>query len=101
MITLQNLKQITEENSPEIALSKLQPVIDELTFALNQDSRGEALLAAALAEKGKLLWKTGDRAGAISAYEASAQQDPDGPGALLLEHSRQIMDFFDPSQLNP
>lgn len=101
MITLQNLKQITEENSPEVALSKLQPVIDGLSLEMHQDSRGAALLAAALAEKGKLLWKTGDRAGAISAYEASAQQDPDGPGALLLEHSRQIMDFFDPNQLNP
>ncbi len=79
----------------------MQPLIDSLKMAENRDSNAEAPLAAALAEKGKLLWKLGDRAGAISAYEASAQEDPDGPGALLLEHSRQIMDFFDPNQLNP
>lgn len=101
MDILQNIKQIVADNSPEEALKKLQPLVDAPKMEGNHDSRGEAPLAAVLAEKGKLLWKTGDRAGAISAYEESAQEDPQGPGALLLEHTRGIMDFFDPNQLNP
>lgn len=101
MDILQNIKQIVADNSPQEALEKMQPLIDALKKEENHNLRGEALLAAVLAEKGKLLWKTGDRAGAISAYEESAQEDPGGPGALLLEHTREIMDFFDPNQLNP
>lgn len=101
MTTLQNLKEIAANPDPAKALDRLQSVIDELSLDMNNNTSGEALLAAAYAEKGKILWKRGDRAGAISAYEASAQEDPDGPGALLLEHSRGIMDFFDPNQLNP
>lgn len=101
METLQNIKQIIADNTPEEALKKLQPMIDSLKMEENHDSRGDAMLAAILAEKGKLLWKLGDRAGAISAYEDSAQEDPEGPGALLLQHTREIMNFFDPNQLNP
>ncbi|MCM1070190.1 MAG: hypothetical protein NC210_01195 [[Clostridium] fimetarium] len=101
MVTLQSIKQIIEENSATDALEKLQPLIDELKMNGNFNSRGEALLAAALAEKGKLMWKLGNKAEAISCYEASAQEDPTGPGALLLEHSNGIMDFFNPDLLNP
>lgn len=57
--------------------------------------------AVLLAQKGKLLWRLGQRGEAISAYEQSARLDPDGPGTPLLEHSRAIMDFFNPDLLNP
>ena len=101
MEILQNIKEIVTKNSPEKALEKLEPIIEGLRDSDNFNSGCEAPLAAALAEKGKLLWKLGEKASAISCYEASAQTDPDGPGELLLEHSRKIMDFFDPNQLNP
>lgn len=58
-------------------------------------------LAKELAQKGKQLWKENRRGEAMSAYEQSAALDPEGPGALLLEHSRQIMAFFNPDQFNP
>ena len=101
MVTLQSIKQIIVENSSSDALEKLQSVIDELQMRENFNSSGDALQAAALAEKGKLLWKLGDKGGAISCYEASAKEDPAGPGALLLEHSNGIMDYFNPDLLNP
>ncbi len=101
MVTLQSIKRIIEENSATDALEKLQPLIDALKMNGNFDSEGEALLAAALAEKGKLMWKLGDKAGAIGCYEASAQEDPAGPGALLLEHSNGIMYYYNPDLLNP
>lgn len=57
--------------------------------------------AEELYEEGKLAWKKGDRGRAMSLYAEAAELDPDGPGAHALEMSRDIMDFFDPSQLNP
>lgn len=101
MDIFEKIKTIVATEKPVEALDKLQGIIDTLKLAENHDSNGATVLAAALAEKGKLLWKLGNRGDAISAYEQSAQEDPGGPGALLLEHSREIMDFFDPNQLNP
>lgn len=57
--------------------------------------------AVDLARQGKALWQQGKRREAISAYEESAQIDPRGPGAVLLEHSRTIMDFFCKDFYNP
>lgn len=57
--------------------------------------------AELLVEKGKLLWRMGKRGEAMSAYEAAAAIDPDGPARLLIEHSNSIMDFFNPDLLNP
>ena len=101
MDILKDLKSVVDNNTPEVALEKIEPLINALKMEENFNSRGSAALAAALAEKGKLLWKLGEKGSAISCYEQSAQEDPGGPGALLLEHSRKIMDFFDPDQVNP
>ena len=57
--------------------------------------------ASLLVEKGKLLWRLNRKGEAMSAYEAAALIDPDGPAKLLLEHSNSIMDFFNPDLLNP
>lgn len=57
--------------------------------------------ASLLIAKGKLLWRMGRRGDAMSAYEAAAAIDPDGPARLLIEHSNSIMDFFNPDLLNP
>jgi len=57
--------------------------------------------ATLMIEQGKLLWKLGRRGEAISAYEAAAAIDPDGPARMLIEHSNAIMDFFNPDLLNP
>lgn len=101
MATLQRIKQIIEENSADDALKMLRGEIDGLAASGADGRGGNPALAAALAEKGKLLWKLGRRGEAISCYEASAQEDPAGPGALLLEHSNGIMDYFNPDLLNP
>ena len=81
----QSIKQLIAEKSPEEALEALS--------ALIADNPGDASL---LVERGKLYWRL-DRCGeSISDYERAA-----GPAALLLEHTRAIMDFFNPDLLNP
>lgn len=51
--------------------------------------------------KGKALWKTGDKGGAISEYEHASQLDPQSPATHALEMARSIMDFFNPDIFNP
>ncbi|MDE6283224.1 MAG: hypothetical protein K2L97_04455 [Muribaculaceae bacterium] len=93
MLTPQNIKDIIAGKS----VSQQVELLDGLISRSDSDKE-KALI---LAEKGKLLWKSGDRAGAISAYEQGGALDPGGAAALLLDHSRGIMDFFNPDLLNP
>lgn len=90
MTERQNIKDIIEGKTTGEALAALEK-------HLETDSSNATLLV----EKGKLLWKLNRRGEAMSAYEAAALIDPDGPARLLIEHSNSIMDFFNPDLLNP
>lgn len=57
--------------------------------------------ATLLAERGKIYWRLGRRGDAMSDYTASSLIDPNGPGAQLLEHSREILDFYNKDLYNP
>ncbi len=50
---------------------------------------------------GRLEWKAGNRAAAISAYNASAQAMPGGPGEIALEQARRVMEFYNHDLYNP
>lgn len=52
--------------------------------------------AAALYRRGSLHWKLGNRAAAITDFNASARLDPDGPGAAAAAHALDILNFFNP-----
>lgn len=93
MLTPQNIKQTIA--GKEIAEQLL--AIDSLFDTALTDVERSLLWA----ERGKLLWKSGRRGEAMSAYEKGAQLDPDGPASMLLAHSHQIMEFFNPDLLNP
>lgn len=93
MLTLQNIKQTIAGKDAHGQLEALG--------ALEREAVCDTDRGLLLAEKGKLLWRMGKRAEAISAYEQGAQLDPSGPAALLLAHSNEIMDFFNPDLLNP
>ena len=93
MLTLQNIKQTIAGKDVAWQLETLG--------AMERDAVSDTDRGLLLAEKGKLLWRIGKRAEAMSAYEQGAQLDPDGPAALLLAHTNEIMDFFNPDLLNP
>ncbi len=93
MLTPQNIKQTIAGKGADEQLE----ILDAMAAGPLTD-RERGLL---LAEKGKILWKAGRRGEAISAYEAGSQLDPGGPAELLLSHTREIMDFFNPDLLNP
>lgn len=93
MFTPQQIKAVVAEKGAQAAIEALRPLADAAT-----EPKEKALLEA---EIGKLLWRLNRRGEAITAYETSAQLDPSGPGAVLLAHTNQIMDFFCPDLLNP
>lgn len=93
-MTIQNIKEIIAKNSAEAALEKIESFLKDP--GIPSDFRADIL-----AEKGKLLWKLNRRGEALSAYEEGALLLPEGQASLLLEHSRSIMDFFNPDLLNP
>lgn len=89
-MNLQNIKTAIAEKVPEEALE----ILDSLLAETPEN-------ADLLVERGKIHWKLGHRAEAMSDYRHAARLDPDGPARLLSEHSSAIMDFFNPDLLNP
>lgn len=51
--------------------------------------------------RGKLRWRSGDRAGATSDYAHAADLNPDSGAVHALEMARDIESFFNPDLLNP
>lgn len=86
----QNIKNTEGGKVPEETLEMLNSLLDK-------DPENAALLV----ERGKIYWKMNRRGEAMSDYQHAARIDPEGPAALLAEHSSDIMDFFNPDLLNP
>ena len=78
--------------------TKLRKIMENGNKKENIDVREQAL---ELYCRGAELWRCGDRKGAIACYTESAALCPDGPGAVALEMTRDIMDFYDTQQYNP
>lgn len=57
--------------------------------------------ASLLVSRGRLLWKIDHRREAINDYSEAAELDPEGPASALLEHSMEIINFFNPDLYNP
>lgn len=58
-------------------------------------------LAQVYYERGREFWRIGERGRAISEYNEAAALDPDSPAVTVLRLVNDIMDFYDPNQLNP
>ncbi|MBD5360854.1 MAG: tetratricopeptide repeat protein [Bacteroides sp.] len=70
--------------------------IEQEIVALTAKLQAEPDDARALYRRGSLYWKLGRRAEAITDFNASAEIEPDGPGAAAAAHALSILDFFNP-----
>lgn len=52
-------------------------------------------------ERGRMLWKQGNRGEAMTEYNTALSLDPDSPAAVALEMAQGIMDFYDKQRYNP
>lgn len=58
--------------------------------------------AEALYLRGRIAWKQGRKADAITFYEHALDMDPEcEPAEVALEQAREVMDFFNTDLLNP
>lgn len=91
MVTLQNINQLIAENKLEDAVRVLDEAIEE--------NAGDDIM---FLERGKLLWRLGRHADAVTDYEHALALNPDNSAAkTALDMSRDIFDFFNPDLLNP
>lgn len=51
--------------------------------------------------RGKIWWRTGNSAKAMSCYSKSVALDCNSPAKYALSQARDIADFFNPDLLNP
>jgi predicted negative regulator of RcsB-dependent stress response len=65
------------------------------------DNQDNITLAKEHYERGKAFWAQGKRGEAITEYNTAVSLDANSPAATALELIYDIMDFFDPNQLNP
>ena len=70
--------------------------IEQEIAALTAKIESEPSDARALYRRGSLYWKLGRRAEAITDFNASANLDPEGPGAAAAAHAQAILDFVNP-----
>lgn len=87
--------------------------INKINELLRQNNIPEALKLAdelvkahpdndlALYTRGKIYWRSGRQAEAITDYTAASKIDPAGRGAIALEQARQVLDYFNPDLINP
>lgn len=51
--------------------------------------------------RGKLYWRLGERAAAITDFNHAVALDPQSPAKAYLHMTDEIMDFFNPDIYNP
>lgn len=85
---------------------KTQSQIEALIASGDLDAAQNAIAglddeATAAYLSGRLAWKRGLKAEAMTFYAKSEALDPAGPGATALEQARQIMNFYNKDLYNP
>lgn len=81
------VKELFDANRLDDALTELG--------AMEGDEAWVAFMA------GRIAWRRGDKAGAISSYERAVAINPASEAAVALEQARSIMNFYNKDLLNP
>lgn len=76
-------------------------LLDEVLTELNQILSADSNNDEAYLMRGKVHWKLGEKAQAITDYEHAADINPQSSAVQFLAHAKEVMDFFNPDLLNP
>lgn len=90
MDKLQKINTLLDQDLLDLALA-------EINEAIAHDPTDDSLHFL----RGKLHWRLGNQAEAMTDYARAVELNPDSPARRALEQSRDIMDFFNPDLLNP
>lgn len=75
--------------------------IDEARSAVGRALAANPADDAAYYCLGRVLWKYGERAQALEAYNQAVKLNPESPARHAIEIARSVFDFFNPDLLNP
>ena len=90
MSVFQKIEELIHEN-------RLEEAIMELNFALEAEPENDRLFF----ERGKLNWRMGNRAQAITDYEHAVAINPQSPARIALDNAHDVISFFNPDIFNP
>lgn len=80
-----------------VEMENIQSQIDALTVQINAMPR----FAPNYYERGKLYWRLGNRAAAITDFNTAVSLDPSSPAASYLKMANEILDFYNHDLYNP
>ena len=75
----------------------IESQINELTEKINKSPENDDLLY----QRGKLYWKAGKRAEAITDFNSAKAINPESPAVEYLNMVNDIMDFYNTDLYNP
>lgn len=90
MSVFQKIEELINEN-------RLEEAIIELNFAIESGANNDRLYF----ERGKLHWRMGNRAQAITDYEHAVAINPQSPARIALDNAHDVISFFNPDIFNP
>lgn len=96
MQSYQIIQQLIDSEKFTEAIGMLTEFIEEVS-----PDTGAACMAERHFLRGKLLWRIGEHARAMSDYACASEFDPSSPAAKALEQARDIAGFFNPNLYNP
>ena len=91
-----NNKQVCDGVERLIANGKLEEAFVTLNEAISASPDAELYY-----QRGRLLWKMGQKTEAMSDYATASQLDPASPASSALEMAREIMNFYHRDLYNP
>lgn len=97
---ISDVEALIAANDLDAAIATLDAATAARSSEPPQDD-GSAVDADAEYLRGRIAWRRGDKAAAISAYEKAAAADPEGPAPIALDQARQIMNFYHRDLYNP
>lgn len=78
-------------------MTGIESQIEALTIRINAMPR----VAENYFERGKLYWRLGKRAQAITDFNTAVSLDPNSPAAEYLKMANEILDFYNHDLYNP
>lgn len=76
---------------------RLQDAIEILNGMIESELNNDTLYF----ERGKLYWRIGERAKAMSDYAMAKSVNPESPAAKALDQAYDVANFFNPDLYNP
>ncbi len=91
-----NNKQVCESVEQLISGGRFDEALNLLDKTLEVSPTAELFY-----QRGRLMWKLGNKTDAMSDYGRAVELDPKSPAAAALDLAREVMNFYNKDLYNP